>query len=91
VKILTSKTCPACKGQKQQEHPLWADFHAMRKVWTETEFFLDLGYLPDEPRPPKKIPCRACRGLGEVEDWQTLDVFWPNLRAWLRKFKKAIS
>lgn len=85
MKVLATQHCEACDGQKQQLHPNWDEYHAMRRHASKEEFFLELGYLPGEPLPPLLIPCRTCRGLGEVEAWLPLEALFPKFLAWYRR------
>jgi hypothetical protein len=92
MKVNVTQPCPACKGKKKQFHQAWVELYNLRKRnpgLTSGEFFMDLGYLPDEQRPPLIIPCRECRGIGEKEAWVPLEVLLPNVLGLVRKLWKG--
>lgn len=91
MKILATHPCPACDGQGQQLHPSWDEYHAQRQMLTPREFFLNLGYLPNEALPPLLIPCRTCRGAGEVEAWATVDTLFPRFLELYRRLKEGAA
>jgi hypothetical protein len=89
MKINVTQPCTTCNGQKVQMHKSWENYYSQELVFTPREFFLDLGYLPNERLPPFLIPCRACRGNGEVEAWTTVEVLFPKFRELYRQFRKG--
>jgi hypothetical protein len=89
MKIHVTQPCLACDGQLQQLHPNWDEYHGFRRSFTEAEFFADLGYLPNEPRPPLLITCQKCHGTGEVEAWLPLDVVMPAFVNALRALRQG--
>ena len=88
MKILATQPCTACDGQCQQLHPSWDEYHGQRFISNPRDFFLDLGYLPGEQLPPLLVPCRVCRGTGEVEAWTTVELLFPRFRELYRQLRK---
>lgn len=60
------KPCRTCNRKCRIVHPHWQQYYAQIAVYTVPEFFLKLGYLPDEHLPPAMITCPTCQGVGEV-------------------------
>ena len=92
MKFHISQPCPACKGKQKQAHPSWLELFNRRKREPELktgDFFFELGYLPNESRPPIVIPCRECRGSGEKEAWVALEALLPNVLGVVRKLWKG--
>ncbi len=81
MKINVTQPCPTCRGAKKQVHPSWLKLYHLRRhapTLKTADYFLELGYLPNEQRPPIVIDCRRCRATGEVEAWVPLEVFLPR-------------
>jgi hypothetical protein len=89
MKINVSQPCPACDGQCVQLHPSWDQYHGQRFLSSPRDFFLDLGYLPNEELPPLLIPCKDCRGNGEVEAWKPIEVLLPRFRELYKQLRKG--
>lgn len=80
MKIHITETCTTCDGGQHIIHPDWDLYHAQMASMTEDEFFLDMGVLPGEKRPPQIILCPACGGKGEVPVWVSLQRFMELVR-----------
>lgn len=61
-----SQPCRTCNGDCRMVHPHWQQYHAQIGVYTIADFFLNLGYLPNENLPPVMVACPTCSGVGQV-------------------------